>query len=61
MPGVSGLSQIINLIKYISFIFGANQKRPRYPRLNLNFRLGCYKNLISNFDPSLSVISYIWS
>ena len=61
MSGVSGLSQIINLIKYISFIFGANQRRPRHSRLNLNFSLRYYKNLISNFDPSLSVISYIWS
>ena len=61
MSGVSGLSQIINLIKYISFIFDANQRHLAYLRLNLNFRLGCYKNLISNLEPSLSVISYTWS
>ena len=35
MPDVRHGLQTVNLIKYISLTFGANQRRPRHSRLNL--------------------------
>lgn len=36
MPGVSGLHQMLNLIKYISKQFDAYGEHPRYIHVNIN-------------------------
>ena len=45
MQGISDLTQTINLIKYISFGFGAIWRRPAYPKLNLIF-IAIYLNIL---------------